>query len=72
MVDWLECCDYDQHGLSSKPSVVSLGKTLWHFSLLGGLGKQFWLYCRFTNNGLVTTNTLFLFSLSKLHCGYIN
>ena len=45
MVEWLKCHAYDQHGLGSKPIHALLlcpwEDTLWHFLLLGDLGKQF-------------------------------
>ena len=46
VVEWLEHCDYDQHGLGLKPTrailLCSFGKdTLRHFPLRGSLGKQF-------------------------------
>ena len=44
VVEWLERCDCDRHGLGSKPTraiLCVLGKdTLRHFLLLSGLGKQ--------------------------------
>ena len=46
-VEWLKRHAYDQHGLSSKPTCAFccvFGKdTLWHYPLLGALGKQFYI-----------------------------
>ena len=46
MVEWLEHCAYDQHGLDSKPTCAILLSPwerhfLQHTPLLGVLGKQF-------------------------------